>query len=163
MKKTSIFLLILLVAQLSFAQVDNTENLKFPESIGYVNDFEGIFLEEQISELNTILEKHEQATTNQIVVISISSYAPYETLYQYSLDMANEWGVGQKDKDNGVTIVFGKEIKEIRIQVGLGLEDELTDAEAKFIIDNIIIPEFKKGDFYTGIKKGVLKIIEEIK
>jgi uncharacterized protein len=113
--------------------------------------------------LSDIISKHEKETTNEIVIVSITSFAPYETLFDYSLDLANNWGIGKKDKDNGIAIVFGKQIRQIRIQVGYGLENKLKDEEAKKIIDNIIIPEFKKGDFYAGIRNGLIAIIDEIK
>ena len=163
MKKLTTFILLLLFAVLTFAQVNDTTNFKFPEPIGYVNDYEGVFSEEQISELVTLLAKYEEETTNQIFVLTITSYEPYETLEKFSLDLANEWRVGQAEKDNGIVLIFGKQFRKIRIEVGLGLEEKLTDAEAKFIIDNIIIPEFKQNDYFTGIKNGIQKIIEEIK
>jgi len=151
-------LFLILISQTIFAQSD----FKFPDKIGTVNDFEGVFTNEQNSELNGIISNHEKQTTNQIVIVSIKSYAPYETLFDYSLKLANYWGVGQKDKNNGIAIVFGKQIREIRIQVGYGLEKKLKDDEAKRIIDNVIIPEFKKDDYYSGIKKGLGAIIKEI-
>jgi uncharacterized protein len=151
------FILILLSSTL-FSQSD----FKFPDKLGYVNDFEKVFSSEQILELNKIIEKHEKETTNQIVIVSIDSFAPFETLFDYSLKLANYWGVGQKDKNNGIAIVFGKQIRQIRIQVGYGLEKKLKDEEAKKIIDNIMIPDFKNGDYFMGIKNGLTEIIKEI-
>lgn len=142
--------------------VFSQSNFKFPDRIGYVNDFEGVFSNEQVLELNSIIGKHEKETTNQIAVVSIKSFEPFETLFDYSLKLANHWGVGQKGKNNGITVVFGKQIRQIRIQVGYGLENKLKDEEAKRIIDNVIIPEFKKGDYFAGIKNGLAEIIKEI-
>jgi len=151
-------LFLIFISQTIFSQSD----FKFPDRIGYVNDFEGIFSNEQILELNSIIGKQEKETTNQIVIVTIKSFEPFETLFDYSLKLANYWGVGQKDKNNGITIVFGKQIRQIRIQVGYGLEKKLKDEEAKRIIDNVIIPEFKKGDYFVGIKNGLAEIIKEI-
>ena len=81
----------------------------------------------------------------------------------YSLDLGNYWKVGAQHSNKGILLVFGKQIREIRIQVGYGLENKLTNRETKKIIDKIIIPEFKKGDFYAGIKNGIIEIISEIK
>jgi uncharacterized protein len=130
--------------------------------LGYVNDFEGIFTIGQIAELNKIIERHEKETTNQMVIVTTPSFAPFENLFDYSLKLANTWRVGQKGKNNGIAIVFGKQIRQIRIQVGYGLENKLKDEEAKRIIDNIIIPEFKKEDYYMGIKNGIAEIFKEI-
>jgi len=155
------FLLITL-SQITVSQNNKTIEFKFPNPVGYVNDFEGVFSTEQILELNEIIKKHENNTSNEIVIVSIDSYYPYKSLFEYSLELANQWGIGKKDKNNGILIIFGEKIRQIRIQVGYGLENKLKDEEAKRIIDNTIIPEFKKGDYYTGIKNGLIKIIKEI-
>jgi len=165
MKRQALILsfLFLTIIQNGFSQSDKFKDFEFPEPIGYVNDFEKLFTESQIKELTEIIVNHANETTNQIAVVTIDNYQPYETLFQYSYELAETWGVGQKDKDNGVVIVFGKKIREIRIMTGYGVENLLKDEEAKFIIDSTIIPEFKKGDYFLGIKKGLLEIIEEIK
>jgi uncharacterized protein len=164
MRKQVLFLSILFfsIFHLSCAQSDKKVDSKFPEPVGYVNDFEKLFTESQINELTEIIVNHANETTNQIALVTIDNYEPYETLFQYSYELAETWGVGQKDKNNGVVIVFGKKIREIRIMTGYGVEDLLKDEEAKFIIDSTIIPEFKKGDYFLGIKKGLLEIIEEL-
>ena len=154
--------ILLLFSQTVISQNDNPTKFKFPNYLGYVNDFEGVFSKDQILELNKIIEKQENETSNEIAIVSIESYSPYNTLFEYSLELANYWGIGKQDKNNGILIIFGKNIRQIRIQVGYGLENKLKDEEAKRIIDNIIIPEFKKGDFYTGIKNGLIEIIKEI-
>lgn len=162
--KTLLFGLIFgLISLIGYSQADKKNEFKFPDYVDYVNDFEGIFTQDKIKELNDIISKHEKETTNEIAIVTITSFEPYETLFDYSMDLANYWGIGKKDKDNGVAIVFGQRIRQIRIQVGYGLENKLKDEEAKKIIDAIIIPEFKKGDFYTGIKKGLIEIINKIK
>ena len=162
-RKTLLIRFILILFSLTIiSQNNNPTEFKFPTYVGYVNDFEGAFTKEQISELNKIIEKQENETSNEIAIVSIQSYAPYKTLFEYSLELANYWKIGKKDKNNGIAIVFGKQIRQIRIQVGYGLEKKLKDEEAKRIIDNTIIPEFKNGDFYTGIKNGLIEIIKEI-
>ena len=150
--------ILIVISQSVFSQND----FKFPERQGFVNDFEGVFSNEQISKLNEIIKNHEDLTSNQIVIVSIKSFAPFVTLFDYSLKLANYWGIGQKDKNNGIAIVFGKQIRQIRIQVGSGLEKKLQDKEVQNIIDNIIIAEFKKGNFYEGILSGLLQIIKKI-
>ncbi len=163
--KTKILLIGVLFGFISltcYSQDEKKTNFKFPEYVGYVNDFEGVFTKEQIKELNDIIVKYEKETTNEIAIVTIASFEPYKTLFDYSLDLANYWGIGKKDKNNGIMIVFGKQIRQIRIQVGYGLENKLKDEETKRIIDDIIIPEFKKGDFFTGIKNGLIEIINKI-
>lgn len=162
--KTLLFgLLFGLISLVGYSQTNNGTDFKFPENVGFVNDFEGILTQDQIKVLNDIISKHEKETTNEIAIVTIKSFEPYNTLFDYSLDLANYWGVGKKEKDNGIAIVLGKQIRQIRIQVGYGLENKLKDEEAKRIIDSIMIPEFKNGDFFTGIEKGLLAVIKEIK
>ena len=155
--------ILIIFSQTIISQNNNPTEFKFPDYVGYVNDFEGIFSKEQISELNKIIEKQEKETSNEIAIVSIESYSPYKTLFEYSLELGNYWEIGKQDKSNGILIVFGKKIRQIRIQVGYGLENKLKDEEAKRIIDKTIIPEFKKGDFFIGIKKGLVEIIDETK
>lgn len=146
-----------------FSQDLKKTNFKFPERVGYVNDFEGIFTSEQVKTLNELIIKHEKETTNEIALVTISSFEPYASLFDYSLALGNDWGIGKKGKNNGIVIVMGKQIRQIRIQVGYGLENKLKDEEAKRIIDSIIVPEFKKGDYYAGLENGLTEIIKEIK
>jgi uncharacterized protein len=85
-----------------------------------------------------------------------------EDIFDYSLKVARQWGVGEKDKDNGVLMVVSKNDHRIWIQVGSGLEGDLTDAESGRIIQNVITPEFKKGDFYAGISGGITSIQNQV-
>lgn len=140
----------------------STENSTFPEPIGYVNDFEDILTEQEEQELTRMIKAHEDRTTDQIAVVTLTSIKPYDTMEAYSLDLANYWGVGQKGKDNGILIALSKEQREIRIQNGPGIEKRLTDAETQAIIEDVIIPRFKDDDYYEGLRKGLEAIIGEL-
>src|SRR5687767_10665433 len=107
-----------------------------PKPIDYVSDFEGILNKDEEMELTSIIKQHEKLTTDQIAVVTINSYKPYSRIDSFTTDLGNYWGVGQKDKDNGVMIVFGKTIREIRIGTGFGLEKFITDEEEQNIIDS---------------------------
>ncbi len=158
------FILIIgcLTLNLSLCQTKQKEKFEFPDPIGAVNDFEKILTLEQIDTLTKLIQNHKNLTTNQIAIVTIDSFAPYKTLFDYTIDLFNTWGIGTKEKNNGVAVVFGTSIKEIRIMVGIGLERKLTDAETEAIIGDMVIPEFKNGNYYNGVKIGLLKIIEEI-
>ncbi|MDQ3393391.1 MAG: TPM domain-containing protein [Bacteroidota bacterium] len=140
----------------------SSENNLFPLPLGYVSDFEGIFTDSQVKELNSIISRHELVTTNQIAIVTLNSIDPYADIKEYSLDLANYWGVGQKDQNNGVLIAFSTKLKKVRIQNGLGIEEKLTGNEALDIIDNIIIPDFKSKNFFDGIKNGLLRVIDHL-
>lgn len=135
----------------------------FPKSIGIINDFGQIFTESQRTELTKILYDYDIETTRQIVVVTIDSIKPYNNIQKYATDLGNNWGVGTAEKNNGLTIVVCNPCKQIGIATGLGTELILTDEICKNIIDQTIIPEFKNGEFYSGIKSGVTEIIEKWK
>jgi len=134
----------------------------FPEPKGYVNDFSKILTPKQESELTEILKNHEKKKGNQIAIVTIDSIAPYSTLFEYSLDMANYWGLGEHGKDNGILIAVSKNLRRIEIQNGNGLVLDITDEETEQVIQDIIIPEFKKGKYFEGLKSGVIAIIKEL-
>lgn len=135
------------------------ENVKFPEPTGFVNDFDNIFTPDQILALENRLQEYEEQTSNQIAVVTVNSIEPYDEIQWYATDLANHWGIGNKERENGLLILLNKNQREIWISTGLGTEKILTDKIVKNIIDSTIIPDFKKGSYYDGIVKGV----EEIK
>lgn len=135
--------------------------LKFPKPSGYVNDFENIFTSEQRIKLDKRIGAYELETTNEISIVTIYSIEPYENIGEFATDLSNQWGIGKAEKDNGILILFSKSLREIRISTGLGTEKILTDEICKNVIDKTIIPEFKNGDFYTGIEKGLAELIKK--
>tara|TARA_R110002126_G_scaffold290629_2_gene448056 strand:+ start:7478 stop:8017 length:540 start_codon:yes stop_codon:yes gene_type:complete len=135
----------------------------FPKPIGIINDYGKIFTESQQSELSKILYNYEVETTRQIVVVTIDSIKPYNNLQKYATDLGQTWGVGSAEKNNGLTIVLCNPCGQIGIASGTGTELILTDEICKKVINEKIIPEFKNGKFYNGIKKGILELIENWK
>lgn len=85
-----------------------------------------------------------------------------ESLEGFSLKVARAWGIGEKDKDNGVLLLVAKNDRKLRIEVGRGLEGDLTDVEANRIIRNVITPQFKKGAYAAGVTQGVESIIAQV-
>lgn len=140
----------------------NGDNQIFPQPIGYVNDFEGIFTESQIKELNALIVGHQLATTDQIAIVTITSIEPYENINEFTIDLANYWRIGHNDQKNGVLIAFSTKLKKVRIQNGIGTESRLTDPETLNIIDNVIIPEFKGKNYFDGVKKGLIEVINNL-
>ena len=135
----------------------------FPEPKREVNDYELNFTVEELVKLTEIIREFEKKTTNQIAIVSIKSIGEYKDFDKYAIDLSNYWGIGQKDKDNGLSIVFSKTLKRIRISTGIGTEKILTDEICKKIIDQTIIPDFKKGNYYNGIEKGLSELISKWK
>lgn len=148
--------------KVEFSAYDFAES-NFPKPSREVNDFEFIFTIEELENLTTKIREFERETSNQIAIVSIKSIRNYDDFDKNAIDLSNKWGVGQKGKDNGLTIVFSKELRKIRISTGTETEKIISDAFCKSVIDNIIIPEFKKENYYEGIEKALSVIILEWK
>lgn len=142
----------------SAKETPSKESSKSPALTGRVVDQAGILSPAVKAELETALAAHENNTTNQVVVVTLESLNG-ANIEEYSLELGRRWGIGQKGKDNGALLVVAPNDKQIRIEVGYGLEGILTDALSGNIINYYIIPEFKKGDIQNGIKIGTQKII----
>ncbi|MEH6658958.1 TPM domain-containing protein [Leeuwenhoekiella marinoflava] len=135
----------------------------FPKQKGSVNDFENILSESEEEELTRKIQELESATSNQIAVVTLVSIKPYSTIESYAFDLANYWGVGMEEKDNGIVIALGKELKQIRIENSMGIQQGLTDSETKRIIEELMIPEFKQEKYYKGLLKGIEAISLQLK
>ena len=135
--------------------------LDVPFLAGRVNDNAGILSPQVVAELETMLAAHEDSTSNQVAVLTIPSLEG-EVLEEYSLKVAETWALGQADKDNGVLLLVARDDRKVRIEVGSGLEGDLTDAVSGRIIRNEIVPRFRDGDFDGGVRDGVVAILAAI-
>jgi uncharacterized protein len=131
---------------------------EFPKLTGRVVDQAGLLSERDEAELEAALARFEEATTAQIVVATLESLQDLP-IEDYGYQLGREWGIGQAGKDNGALLIVAPEEREVRIEVGYGLEGELTDAQSRTIIETRILPHFRQGDFAAGIKAGVAAMI----
>ncbi|MBI5021641.1 MAG: TPM domain-containing protein [Ignavibacteriales bacterium] len=127
-----------------------------------VNDASGTLTPDEIRSLERNLAEFEQATSNQIVVLMISSLEG-EDLKDYAFRFAETNKIGKKERNNGVFLLIVKKDRKIDIEVGYGLEGVLTDAVSSQIIRKIIGPKFRDGDFYGGLTDGIDAIISVTK
>jgi uncharacterized protein len=135
-------------------------DVKLPKPTLYFNDYAGVVSPGVAQQLNRMLEDFEKATSSQIVVAVFPRLETDSSLEDYTHRLFEEWGVGQKHKDNGaVLFVFIKD-RKMRIEVGYGLESVLPDALAKRIIEEEIKPGFKRGDYDAGLSAGVLAMLQ---
>lgn len=98
---------------------------------------------------------------NQIAIVIVPSLQD-ESLEEYSLAIARDWGIGTGENNNGVLLVIAKDDRLLRIEVGTGLEGVLTDVQSGRIIRNDIAPPFKEGKYYEGVQAGLTSIIAAI-
>ncbi|MDX1546101.1 MAG: TPM domain-containing protein [Rhodothermales bacterium] len=132
-----------------------------PPLTGRVVDDAGILSESIERTLTDMLAAHEAATSNQVAVLTLPSLGgePIEAL---ALRVASAWGLGRADADNGVLLLVAVDDRELRIEVGDGLQGALTDAQASRIIRNEIVPLFRGGDYEAGVVAGVGAILGTI-
>ncbi len=104
--------------------------------------------------LATQLQAHEQQTGNQLVVVTLPSLGGYD-IADYGYQLGRHWGIGQQDNDNGALLIVSRDDRKVRIEVGYGLEGSLTDALGSAIIHQRILPQFRNGDYASGIEQGV--------
>ncbi|MGB5237858.1 MAG: TPM domain-containing protein [Flavobacteriaceae bacterium] len=118
-----------------------------------VYDYIGLLGDSEKKNLERKLILYSDSTSTQIVIAIIKS-TDGENINFLGAEWGQKWGIGQADKDNGVLVLLAREDRRIAINTGYGVEAQLTDALSRRIIENVIIPEFKKGDYYAGLDKG---------
>ncbi|WP_268797696.1 TPM domain-containing protein [Pseudomonas huanghezhanensis] len=133
--------------------------LSFPALTGQVVDTAGMLDAPSTERLSQMLRAHQQLTTEQVVVVTVPNLQG-TSIEDYGYQLGRHWGIGQKDKDNGALLIVARDDRKVRIEVGYGLEGRLTDAQSSVIINQVITPAFKKGDFVGGITQGTEAIVQ---
>lgn len=108
--------------------------------------------------LSEKIAQERSRSSNQIAILTIPSLEG-DSLEEYSITVAREWGIGEQGKDNGVLLLVARDDRQVRIEVGYGLEGTLTDVQASRIIRSEITPSFINGEYFDGINKGLDGII----
>lgn len=111
--------------------------------------------------ITRILEDLEASDSTQIAILTVSSLEG-ESIEEFSIRVAEAWGIGQADNDNGVILVVSDRDRKIRIEVGYGLEGRLTDLVAGRIISNVISPAFRSGNYDAGFLAGAQAIAQGV-
>jgi uncharacterized protein len=132
--------------------------LKFPELSGRVVDNAQMIEPAVREQLAQQLQAHEKATGEQLVVVTLPDLQGTD-IADFGYQLGRYWGIGQKDKNNGALLIVARDDRKLRIEVGYGLEDRLTDAQSSVIINQVITPAFKTGNFSKGISDGVAAML----
>ncbi|MEG1078391.1 MAG: TPM domain-containing protein [Pseudomonas sp.] len=131
----------------------------FPVLTGRVVDNAGLLDAGSRDQLERMLTAHEQATGEQVVVVTVNDLQELP-IEDFGYQLGRHWGIGQKGKDNGALLIVAPQARKLRIEVGYGLEERLTDAQASVIINGIITPAFRRGEFSLGIVQGTAAILQ---
>lgn len=124
-----------------------------------VNDLAGVLLREEADALENKLISYNDSTSTQIAVVTVKTTGDYD-VSEVALKILRDWGVGTKEKNNGIVLLIAVDDRKIRIETGTGMEGVIPDAIANRIIDEVIAPRFKEGHYYEGIDEGVDKLIQ---
>ena len=153
-KKLFIFLFFL--QGVAFAQ-DIPQN---PNPARLVNDFVGGLLNpSQINQLEQKLRAYQDSTSTQVAIVIVKSVQPYD-ISEYAVKLGRDWGIGQKDKNNGILLLWAPGDRKIYIATGYGAEGGLTDARSKRIVEQTIKPYFKQLQYYEGLNAATDDIIK---
>lgn len=145
-----------------FAGLNLTIAVNFPEPVGFVNDFAGILKQEERAEIEEILKDFEAQTSNEISIAIVPSLEGLDS-FTYSQELFTKWGIGKKDKNNGIVFLISVNDRFAFINVGKGLEGVLPDSLTGTILRQEIFPKFKDADYFGGVKNGVSAIVDATK
>jgi uncharacterized protein len=120
---------------------------------GFVNDYARMLSSSERSRLERKLSTYKDTTSNVVVIATVESLQGYP-IEDYSLKMAESWDMWTGERFNGVLILVAKKDREMRVEVGYGLEGAITDAIASKITNQIMRPAFRRGDFYGGLDQA---------
>jgi uncharacterized protein len=129
----------------------------YPDLAGRVTDEAGLLSPADKADIENDLASLEQTSTDQLAVVIVKSLQGYP-IEDYGVGLGRKWGIGQKGKDNGILLIVAPNDHKVRIEVGRRLEPFMTDTMSALIIQNAILPKFRRGDFAGGIKDGVRDI-----
>lgn len=151
---------ILVVALAAFVTLTSAgwTAINFPPLTGRVVDDAGILSAPTRQKLDSLLAEHEKQTGNQVVVATLKSLQG-QAIEQFGYQLGRAWGIGQKGKNNGAILIVAPNERKVRIEVGYGLEGTLTDAQSKLIIENILLPAFRKNKYDAGVLAGTVTIL----
>ncbi|MEM9990483.1 MAG: TPM domain-containing protein [Bacteroidota bacterium] len=155
-KSISLFAIIFIgiILPLSAKQIPSR-----PSPPRLVNDLGNILSVQQQRALERKLVAYNDSTSTQIAIVTEKSLGG-DDLFDYTIRLAEAWGMGQADKDNGILIYVASEDRKLRILTGYGVEGFLPDAAAKRIVDGVIVPQFREGRYYQGLNDATTIIME---
>lgn len=133
-----------------------------PEPTGFVNDVANVIAGSQEAQMLNIARAVREQTGAEIAVLTVDSISPYATIEEYGIAVAEAWGVGAKNEDNGVILIVAVGERHVRIEVGYGLEGALPDGRVGSILDQYVVPHLRNNDYGEGLLAGVQAVASVI-
>lgn len=149
-KHLAITFLLFAISYLSWGQGDFPEK---PNPPRLVNDFSKTLSNTEVQQLENKLLAYNDSTSSQVSIVLINSVGPYD-ISDYAFQLAENWGIGRKDLDNGILILAAMKDRKVFIATGYGMEGAVPDVLAKRIVEQLIVPNFRMEAYYTGLDKA---------
>lgn len=157
--KASLYTLCLML--LLASGMARAELVAIPELKSRVTDLTQTLSAEQQAQLEGKLAAFEQQKGSQIAVLIVPSTQP-EDIAQYAIRVVDKWKIGREKVDDGLLVLIAKDDRKLRIEVGYGLEGAIPDLTAKRVIDEVISPRFKQGDYFGGLDAGIDTLMDVV-
>lgn len=161
MKKTGICLPIFLILSIIIGFTVNAEQTLKPTDRFFVNDFSNVITDTDEDTIYSLGAQLQEKTGAQVVAATIDSLDGKD-IREKGVEIARDWGIGQKGKNNGILLLLAVNDRKIDIEVGYGLEGDLTDAETGYILDTYAMPYLKNNDYSTGMREAYKALINEV-
>ena len=146
---TALMLLMLLVV------AAGAQAQQLPAATGYVNDFAGVISADEARRMQTLIDALREATGAEVAVVTVDTFAPYGSIEQFGVALAQQWGVGAASQDSGAILLLAMAERQVRIEVGYGLEGVLPDGRVGAVLDQLVLPELREGRWGEGLVGGV--------
>lgn len=140
-----------------FLLASGSAAVEYPKPEGYVNDFAGVMDPQVRSDLEQTLAGLTAKTGAEVAVVTVPDMGGLDES-TYAVELFKEWGIGSKERNDGVLLFLAVKERKVRIEVGYGLEPIITDARSGMILDQYVVPHFRKDDFGAGLREGALAL-----
>jgi uncharacterized protein len=147
---------------LTMASAGSAGAQALPTLTAPVNDFAHVIDGTSAAQLDRRIRALRSSTGDAVVVATVQSFAPYGSIEEYAVRLFEKAAIGQKDKDNGLLVVLALNERRVRIEVGYGLEEFITDGFAGETIREVMLPEFRAGRYGDGLLAGTTRLIARI-
>ena len=152
--------IVLASALVLWSLISTAQNIpQRPNPPRLVNDLAGVLSPDEERRLEQQLVAYDDSTSNQIAIVTVKTLNDYP-IEEYALKILRDWGVGNKNTNNGIVILAAIDDRKLRIEVGYGLEGAIPDITANHIIQQDLAPNFRSGDYYQGFSQAASSIIK---
>ena len=155
--KKLILTVLSIIFLFSFLCIRNIEAAQYPKPVGHVNDFAGLMSAGTSQKLESILREFKEKVGPEIAVVTVRDMGGLDES-TYAVELMQEWGIGSKDRNDGILLLVALEERRLKIEVGYGLEHIITDARSGQILDEYVVPHAETNDWDTALSQGALVI-----